>query len=439
MEQANKKNGSMVAIITMFALYALCGFMTYLAAPAGKIWAGSPGIAGSTTLGMMGNMMNFLAYLVMGYPVGLILQRFGYKVTALLATGSGALGILVQLISGHVELAPIAGAPGAWYIYLFGAFISGTSNCLLNGVINPTLNSIVGGGNKGNQLNLAGGAVNSMFQGFSMVIVPIVVGEVTASTKFSDVTNVLLAAMAIFVVATIIIAFLPIQNPTERAKDVVYERSAFAFRHCLLGIIGIFLYMGVEAGIPAATSSPQIKDLMGGGDTAAVVAGTLGGAVFIFMLAGRMLGAVFGGKVSARSMLIGATSISLLLLIVGVVLISKNVTMPFEVAGKAAGEIVKVNVPVGAFCFVLMGLCTSVMWSVIFNLSTEGVGKYTEQASGLFMTMVVGGGILPLLQSYICDKVSFVVSFVVPALCLAYLFAYAMWFSKNVNTDIKID
>ena len=79
------------------------------------------------------------------------------------------------------------------------------------------------------------------------------------------------------------------------------------------------------------------------------------------------------------------------------------------------------------------------MWSVIFNLSTEGVGKYTEQASGLFMTMVVGGGILPLLQSYICDKVSFVVSFVVPALCLAYLFAYAMWFSKNVNTDIKID
>ena len=435
-----KKGGSLIAIITMFALYGLCGFMTYLAAPAGRIWGEAPGIAGSATLGMMGNMMNFLAYLIMGYPVGLVLQKFGYKTTTLLATGSGALGIGVQLLSGHIlDGVMLGGIPSAWYVYLFGAFISGTSNCLLNGVINPTLNSIVGGGNKGNQLNLAGGAINSMFQGFSMVVVPMVVGEVTASTKFSDVTGVLLTAMAIFIVATVIIAFLPIKNPTARAKDVVYERSALAFRHCLLGVIGIFLYMGVEAGIPAATSSTQIKDLMGGGDTAAVVAGTLGGAVFLLMLAGRMLGAAFGGKVSARAMLLGASGVSLIRLIVGVALIACNVTIPYEVAGKAGEAATKVNVPVGAFCFVLMGLCTSVMWSVIFNLSTEGVGKYTEQASGLFMTMVVGGGILPLVQSYIGDKVCFIAGFAVPAVCLAYLFVYALAFSKNVNTDIKID
>ncbi len=78
MEQQERKSGSLIAIVTMFALYAMCGFMTYLAAPAGKIWGGSPGIAGSTTLGMMGNMMNFLAYLVMGYPRGMVLQKFGY-------------------------------------------------------------------------------------------------------------------------------------------------------------------------------------------------------------------------------------------------------------------------------------------------------------------------------------------------------------------------
>ena len=430
MEQ-NKKSGGLVAIVTMFALYAMCGFMTYLAAPAGKIWEGSPGIAGSATLGMMGNMMNFLAYLVMGYPMGMVLQKFGYKVTALLACGSGAAGILVQLVSGHVDMGVVGGVPGAWYVYLLGAFISGASNCLLNTVINPMLNQIVGGGKKGNQLNLAGGACTSMFQGFAMVVVPMVVGEVTAQTKFADVTGVLLTAAAIFVAATLVIAFLPIQNPVARAKDIVYERNALAFRHCLLGVIGIFLYMGVEAGIPAAML--QVKTLLGGGDVAAQTAGVLAGAVFVFMLSGRLLGAAFGGKVSPRAMLLASTGLAFVLVVAGVSLIAAGVTVPVTIKGNA------VNLPVGAFCFVLIGLCTSVMWSVIFNLSTEGLGKYTEQASGLFMMMVVGGGVIPLVQSYICDKVNFTVSFAVPAACLAYLFIYALAFSKNVNADIKVD
>ncbi len=437
---SEKKNGgSFIAIATMFALYAMCGFMTYLAAPAGRIWEGCEGIRGSATLGMMGNMMNFLAYLVMGYPMGMVLQKFGYKATALLACGTGAAGILVQLLSGHVELGLAGGVPAAWFVYLFGAFISGASNCLLNTVINPMLNQIVGGGNRGNQLNLAGGACNSMFQGLSMVVVPAVVGEVTAQTKFADVTGVLLAAATIFAAATLVIAFLPIQNPVERAKDTVYERSALAFRHCFLGVIGIFLYMGVEAGIPAATSSADIQRLMGGGNAAAVVAGTLGGAVFIFMLAGRMLGAAFGGKISPRAMLLWASGVSLALLVVGVTLIACGVSIPWEVAGKNGAASSVIKVPVGAFAFVLMGLCTSVMWSVIFNLSTEGLGKYTEQASGLFMTMVVGGGVLPLLSTFIGAKAGFLVSFIVPALCLAYLFMYALAFSKNVNRDIKVD
>lgn len=441
MSSQQKKGGNLVAIVTMFALYGLCGFMTYLAAPAGAIWKFK---VGSVTLGNLGNMMNFLAYLIMGYPMGMILQKAGYKATAILACATGAAGILVQLLSGYVHLGTLAGGvPGEWFIYLLGAFISGTSNCLLNGVINPMLNTIVGGGNKGNQLNLAGGSCNSLFQGFSMLIVPAVVGEVTAQTQFSEVTSVLCVAAAIFIAATLIIAFLPIQNPTARAKDVVYERSALAFRHCLLGVIGIFLYMGVEAGIPIATQSDKIKEIMaagveGAGAAAAVMAGTLAMAVFVLMLIGRLLGAAFGGKFSPRSMLLWTSGISLVLLVVGVTLIGCGVTIPKEVVN-ADGAKFTIQIPVGAFCFVLMGICTSVMWSVIFNLSTEGVGKYTEQASGLFMTMVVGGGILPLLQTWIGSNVGFLTGFVVPGACLAYLFLYAWKFSKNVNTDIKID
>ena len=432
MAQEGNKSGKLIGIITMFALYAMCGFVTYLAAPAGKIWEGCPGIQGSATLGMMGNMMNFAAYLLMGYPMGMVLQKFGYKVTTLLATGSGALGILVQLLSGNIELGLVGGIPGAWFVYLLGAFISGTSNCLLNGVICPMLNTIVGGGNKGNQLNLAGGAFQSVFQGAAPVVLGSIVGEVTATTKFSEVNSVLMAAAAVFIAATIIIAFLPIENPVRRAKDIVYERSALAFRHCLLGVIGIFLYMGVEAGIPAAML--QVKTMLQcPGAVAATVAGSLAGACFITMLCGRFLGAAFGGKVSPRAMLLGTAGLGFILVVVGVALLKAGITMTMTFGTT------QVPVPVGAFCFVAIGFCTSVMWSVIFNLSTEGVGKYTEQASGLFMTMVVGGGLLPLLQSYICDKAGFVISFIVPALCLAYLFVYALAFTKNVNTDIKVD
>ncbi|MBR1870629.1 MAG: MFS transporter [Kiritimatiellae bacterium] len=436
----NKSNTKLVGIVTMFALYAMCGFMTYLAAPAGAIWKFK---VGSVTLGNLGNMMNFLAYLFMGYPMGMILQKVGYKKTAILACATGAAGILVQLVSGYVHLGAVDGVPVEWFVYLLGAFISGTSNCLLNGVINPMLNTIVGGGNKGNQLNLAGGSCNSLFQGFSMFIVPAVIGEVTEKTQFSQVTGVLGAAAAIFIAATIIIAFLPIQNPTVRAKDVVYERSALAFRHCLLGVVGIFLYMGVEAGIPIATQSDTIKEIMaagvaGAGSAAAVMAGKLAMAVFVLMLIGRLLGAAFGGKISPRSMLLWASGVALALLVSGVTLIGAGVTIPWDVVSKE-GANVTINVPVGAFCFVLMGICTSVMWGVIFNLSTEGVGKYTEQASGLFMTMVVGGGILPLLQTWIGDKASFLAGFAVPGFCLLYLFVYALKFAKNVNTDIKID
>ena len=63
--------------------------------------------------------------------------------------------------------------------------------------------------------------------------------------------------------------------------------------------------------------------------------------------------------------------------------------------------IVVAQVPVSALLLVLCGLCTSVMWGGIFNLAVEGLGKYTAQASGIFMMMVVGGGILPLIQQYL--------------------------------------
>ncbi|MCI6074672.1 MAG: MFS transporter, partial [Bacteroidales bacterium] len=98
-----------------------------------------------------------------------------------------------------------------------------------------------------------------------------------------------------------------------------------------------------------------------------------------------------------------------------------------------------VTVPISALLLVLCGLCTSVMWTSTFNLATEGLGKYTAAASGIFMMMVVGGGILPLIQSFIADHGGYMMSYIVPLLALVYMFFYALVGCKNVNKDIPVD
>ena len=89
-----------------------------------------------------------------------------------------------------------------------------------------------------------------------------------------------------------------------------------------------------------------------------------------------------------------------------------------------------VQVPLTALLLVLCGLCTSVMWGTIFNLAVEGLGKKSAAASGLFMTMVIGGGILPLIQNAIADATSYMTSYWLLVAALAYICWFAVVGSK---------
>lgn len=449
MDTQRKKGGNLVAILTMFALYALAGFVTFLAAPAGDLWKYQlPG--GSNVLGMLGGSMNFVAYLILGWPAGKMLQNWGYKTTAILSTGVGTVGVLIQMASGHLDFGTVGSLeiPGAWFVYLFGVLVSGFSMCLINTVVNPMLNTIVGGGNKGNQLNLGGSALNSLSGAIAPVILGGIVGKITKDTQFASIDNVLLSAAIVFFVATVIIAFLPISNPVQRAKDIVYERSPLAFRHCRLGVLAIFLYLGVEIGIqnhmrlwlaPDNASSPLLSygiDVA----SAATIAGSTAFMLMILILAGRLVGAAIGGKISSRNMILACAGSGVLLTVAGALLgqfkPELSVTMPLFTS---LTSVKMSQIPLAALFFMLTGLSMSVMWGGIFNLATEGLGKYTEQASGMFMVMVFGGAPLPVLQSWVFDKVGPMASFTISVVCFAYIFFFALVGSKNVNKDIKID
>jgi len=423
-------NGSLIAILVMMFLYAMISFVTNLAAPIGLIWKGSVG----GSVGMLGNFMNFLAYLFMGIPAGKLLMKVGYKKTTLIGVALGFVGVFTQFMSGHVD------SVGAGFaIYLAGAFISGFCVCILNTVVNPMLKLLGGGGNRGNQLNLVGGTLNSLSGTLTPLFVGSLIGVVTANTSMVDVFPVLYIAMGVFAFSFVALLFIPIEDPQKTGDSVKLEHSPWEFRHFVLGTIAIFVYVGVEVGLPGiltyylADTTEKGAGLLG---DAAAIAGSVAATYWFMMLCGRMIGSVVASKVSPRALMIGATGVSAVLIVAAMCLgNSSTVSMPVF-TGSSFGM---VSVPICALLIVLCGLCTSVMWSSIFSLATEGLGKYTSVASGIFMMMVVGGGVLPYLQEYMANQTSYLFSYVIPLLAVIYMFYYGVVGCKNVNTDIPVD
>ena len=433
-----KQSGSIIAIIAMMFLYGMISFVTNLAAPIGIIWKNIFGGDSANTVGMLGNAMNFLAYFFMGIPAGKMLGRVGYKKTALIGIGIGLLGVFVQFCSGFFVDAKTTG----FVIYLLGAFISGFCVCMLNTVVNPMLNLIGGGGNRGNQLNMIGGTLNSLAGMLTPLFVGALIGEVTKRTSIVNVNPVLYIAMGVFAAAFVILYFVPISDPQmgKTGSNVVFEHSAWNFRHFVLGAIAIFVFVGVEVGIPG-TLIYYLSDTTakGGGlsaATATAIAGSVSGTYWFLMLVGRFGTGFIADKVSSRTLMIITTTIAMGLIIVAMVL-GSSITVSMPVFTGKSFDIV--TVPISALLLVLCGLCTSVMWASIFNLATEGLGKYTASASGIFMMMVVGGGILPLIQNLVADNSSYMLSYIVPFLGIVYMAFYAIVGSRNVNKDIPVD
>ena len=431
MTETKKKNTNLVAIITMCFIFAMISFVTNMAAPFGNIWKGQYSWAG-----MMGNMMNFAAYLFMGIPAGKMLLKVGYKKTTLIALATGFVGVVIQWLSSRSFL-----GNSAIYVYLLGAFVCGFCVCMLNTVVNPMLTILGGGGNKGNQYIQIGGTLNSLTGTLTPLLVGVLIGTVTANTAMSDVAPLLFIAMAVFAIAFIIISFLQIPEPAQERKATVYEHSAWNFRHFVLGAIAIFFYVGIEIGIPAQVNF-FLSDATSKGAGILVNGAAVGGAVaavyWLLMMVGRFCSTLISGKVSPRTQLAFVSTLAIIL-ILAAIFTPKTVTISMPGYAAGTGFTMFDNVPLSCLFLILCGLCTSVMWGVIFALAVEGLGKYTEAASGIFMMLVVGGGIMPLIQEYLAKGVGYMNSYWLVAAMLGYLLFYALVGSKNVNKDIPVD
>ena len=418
MENQTNKKGTLVAIITMMFLFAMISFVTNMAAPFGTIWKQHYEWAG-----MMGNMMNFAAYLFMGIPAGMMITKYGYKKTALVALALGFFGIGIQYFSSTMD----GNAISTYVVYLAGAFVCGFCVCILNTVVNPMLNLLGGGGNRGNQLIQTGGSLNSLAATLTPMLAGSMIGEITKETSLKAVTPLLLIALVIFAASFVIVWFTQLTEPETEKTDVLGGvKEALRYRQLLLGIIAIFFYVGVEVGIPGQLlfylSEPVAK---GGVLGSAATAGLIAGVYWMLMLVGRFVSAFISGKVSSRMQLTVTSAVALLLLLVAIFM-PEDVKMSLSIPNLAESTFDQVEVPTKVLFIILCGICTSVMWGVIFNLATEGLGKYTATASGLFMTMVVGGGVMPLIQNLMATKVGDIQSYWLIVGMLAYMLFYAL-------------
>ena len=402
----------------MIALFAMIAFVTNLCSPMATIVKNQFGA--SETAGQIGNYANFIAYLLMGIPSGMLITKMGYKKTALAALVVGIIGLVIEYVSGQI------GGGSAYWIYLLGAFISGMCMCMLNTVVNPLLNVLGGGGKTGNQLIQIGGAFNSAAAVAVYILMGALIGEVTKDTVIADATPAMFIALGIFMVAFVVLLFTKIEEPEQAPMEMGLISGALKFRHFALGALAIFLYMSVEVGTPTYMISylqtPEI------GVTAGVAA-LIASVYWLMMFIGRTIGGAIGGKVSSRTMVSTVAAIAVILLLFGMFAPTDiKVSVPGIDWGNLS--VIWTPVPVGVFAFILVGLCTSVMWGGIFNMAVEGLGKYTAAASGIFMTMVFGCAVMVALQAVVADKVSILSSYWIPVACAAYILFYALVGSK---------
>ena len=418
----------------MILLFGMISFVTNLAAPMGIVLKSQFNV--SNALGMLGNFANFIAYAVMGIPAGILLQRVGYKKTALIAIAIGFVGVFIQYLAGHT------GPASAFIVYLTGAFIAGFSMCLLNTVVNPMLNTLGGGGNKGNQLIQVGGSFNSVMATLTPMLVGILISDVTKAV-ITDIFPVMYIAMGVFALVFVILYFVSIPEPhAEQSSEPLANlmSGALKFRHFILGAIGIFVYVGVEVGTPG-TLNLFLTDTTGKGvGIDPTISGFVVGTYWFLMLIGRLLGAALGAKVSSKTMLSVTSAVGIILVLCAIFSSpATQVNLPLlQKSATGAISFGLAEVPITAMFLVLVGLCTSIMWGGIFNLAVEGLGKYLAAASGIFMVLVCGGGLLPLLQNWVADISGFMTSYWVIVAGLAYLLFYALIGSKNVNKDIPV-
>ncbi len=365
-------------------------------------------------LSKVGDLKNSLSTLItfaffMGFPaLGGIASgwadRIGYKgtlVRGLLVLGLG-LGIEAlsskALVMGSFNIGS-SEIPFAFIVFLLGSFVLGSAIAILQTVINPFIVvTEVPGTSPVTRVSIAG-SLNSI----GTTAAPLFVTYLVFGGSIPEATQLLLPLSILIIITLIIsgiVSKLDLPNPISNSDGSKLDtskltRSIWSFRHLKLGVLGIFVYVGLEVAVGSnivlyAKSLGLEKD----------VYATMASLYWFAMLVGRFFGS-FLNKIKAQTQLSTTAGIALILVLAGI--FTQNL-----------------------WFLVVIGLMHSIMWGAIFSLAIEKLGAYTAKGSGALMIGVTGGAIIPWIQGVFADFIGWEYTWFIVALGELYLIYYAI-------------
>ncbi|MCU1323655.1 MAG: glucose/galactose transporter [Acidobacteriaceae bacterium] len=345
----------------------------------------------------------FGAYFLMSLPSGWIVGRIGYKSGIVVALTTVGCGLLLFLPASILIAYPL---------FLSALFVVGSGLALLQVAINPYITALGSPDKAASRLNLAGGfnsIAGTLAPKVGSIFIFIAAGATTAELSRSVRTPYMVLAGVAFAMA-LLTRFIHLPDLIEQApKDGTDDGSAWDFRHLRFGALAIFTYVGAEVAIGSLMINYLGQPSMGSlshFEAAKYVSLYWGGA-----MVGRFIGFVVLQKVGAPRAL-------------AFVSIAASIFVSVAILGHGN---------IALWAIVSCGLFHSVMWPCIFPMSVKGLGKFTSQGSGILITMVVGGAVVPEIQGLLADSFGYQKSFMVVLLCYLYLIFFSVSGHKNVQ------
>jgi len=400
--------GYLVPFITVTALFFIFGFITNLN------MALVPHLRSIFDLpyawAMLAESAFFLAYFVFAWPTSKLIEAIGYKRTMVVS-------LFIQVV-GCLLFVPAAKSV-SFPLFLSAVFVVGAGVTALQTSVNPYA-SILGPEETASirltlaqALNSTGGTLAPLVAGAFILTDP---EKLSSKASIADTVRgpyIAIAAGLLILGLAVAFAHLPAITETQQFRpgkegDPILSRSIWSYRHTVLAALGIFFYVGVEVGL----ASIAVNYFKTQGMSTASTASYLVSLYWFGALVGRLLGAGIMTRVKAGNLLgiFGFTA---------AVLIAISMFTSGQVA-------------IGTL--VLCGFFNSVMFPSIFTLGIAGLGPMTSKGSGLIMTAVVGGAVIPYLLGALADRVGIQHSFVLPVICYLYIAYYGIWGSKPVRT-----
>lgn len=406
----------------------------------------------------IGSLIYFVGSVNFGDP----LNKLGYKKGLILGLLISAIGALGFYPAAQFE---------SFGLMLTSLFVVGLGFALQQIVANPYVIALGNPETGSHRVSLAGG-INS----FGTTIGPLVVsflifGNILGqgmTLDFADVKIPYLILSLAFVAFAGLLWFSqlpPVAHPEPMEKSL----AALKYPQLVLGMIAIFVYVGVEVAIQSNLPELMRQDNFLGLDATQTVhfislywgslmIGRWTQAVSAFNLSDKMKKAMVTiMPLIAYAVLIGVNYIKgspisdfidffpfVILLIVASYLGQEKPARTLMLFSMMAGYLMIAGLFLtgksAVYAFVSGGLFCSIMWPCIFSLSLAGLGKYTNQGSALLVMMILGGAIIPPFQGFLSDHIGIHMSYIVPVVCFAYLVFYSIRVKKIlINQGIDFD